>query len=291
MSVVQYGAAASTPATRGPSPIIWADCPVNTFLNDPGKGFHLFDDFKNSIVTKETASGTDFTSAIGLLQGDIPWYIYAEEDKLANVVVQADDEGVLALTLGDTADDVTTITSGGNVIGQFRSPKVGETKKFWFETRVKFSTITDTDLSAFIGLIQPGQAADGTPLGAAPTAPNSSADYIGFFIAEADGDDLTLVFNEAGAGTAQSETGQITLEADTYIRVGFKLELSGLSAKIRWFANGVDLGDDVAVDVSDTNANWPGDTNMDAMFTIAFGALGATADNLKIDWVRVAQEY
>ncbi len=287
---VTYGAADHVVA-RGPSPSIWADCPVNAFEKDPGKGSHMFDDFRNSIVLKETASGTDFTSGVGRIAGDIPWYIYAEQDKLSNVVVQADDEGVLALTLGDTADDVTTITSGGNVIGQWRIPKVGETKKFWFETRIKFSTVTDTDLAAFIGFIQPGQAGDGTPLGAAPTAPNSSADYVGFFIAEADGNDLTIVYNEAGAGTAQSSTGQITLTADTYVRVGMKLVIDGNSLKIRFYADGVDLGDDVAVDISSADANWPGNTNMDIMHTITFGALGATADNLKVDWVRVAQEY
>ena len=287
---VTYGSADHVVA-RGPSPIIWADCPVNTFLKDPGKGSHMFDDFRNSIVLKETASGTDFTSAVGRLAGDIPWYIYAEESKLSNVAVQADDTGVLALTLGDTADDLTTITSGSNVIGQWRTPKVGETKKFWFETRVKFNTITTGDIAAFIGLIQPGQAADGTPLGAAPTAVNSSADYVGFFIAEADGDDLTVVYNEAGAGTAQSSTGKITLAADTYVRIGMKLVIDGNSIKVRFYADGVDLGEDVAVDIGSTNANWPGDTNMDMMFTFTSGAGGATADNIKIDWVRIAQEY
>jgi len=290
MSIIQYGSADNV-LSRGPSPIIWNDCPVVAFLKDPGKGIHQFDDFRNSIVLKETASGTDFTSGVGRIAGDIPWYIYAEQDKLSNVVVQADDTGVIALTLGDTADDNTVITSGSNTIGQWRSPKEGETKKFWFETRIKVNTITTGDMSTFIGLIQPGQAADGTPLGAAPAAPNSSADYIGFFIAEADGDDLTIVYNEAGAGTAQSSTGQITLAADTWVRVGMKLVHDGSSIHMRFYADGVDLGDDVAVDISASDANWPGDTNMDILYAITFGAGGATADNLKIDWVRVAQEF
>ncbi len=276
---------------RGPSPSIWAGCPVNAFLRDPGKGVHFFDDFQNSIVTKETASGTDFTSGVGLIIGDINWYVYAEEDKLDEVVLQADDTGVLRLGAQDQADDVNTITSGGNIIGIFRTPKVGETKNFWFEARIKLSTITSTDLPMFVGLIQPGQAADGTPLGAAPTEVNSSADYIGFFVAEADGDDITVVYNEAGAGTAQSSTGLITPVAGTYIRLGFKTSFRGKVAEIRFFADGVDLGDDVAVDISDTNANWPGDTNMDLMVTSTLGAGGADGDYIDVDWVRCAQEY
>ena len=276
--------------SRGPSPIIWADCPVITILRDPGAGIHWFDDFQNSIVLKETANATDFTSGVGRIDGDINWYVYCEKDKLADVALQADDEGVLLLSAGDQADDVNTITSGGNLIGTFRTPKVGEHKNFWFEARLKVNTITNTDLAWFVGLIQPGQAGDGTPLGAAPTA-LADVDYVGFFVAEADGDDLTVVYNEAGAGTAQSSTGLITLVADTYIRIGFKTVFKGKSSEMRFYADGVDLGDDVAVDISDTNANWPGDTNMDVMITNTLGAAGADADNLKIDWVRVAQEY
>jgi len=274
--------------SRGPSPSIWADCPVITFLNDPSKGMHKFDDFKNSIVTKETASATDFTSGVGLIEGDINWYAYIESSKLVDCAIQQDDDGVLMLDTDGTDDDVDVITSGDNVIGSIRSPKVGESKKFWFEARVKVNTITDTDLSWFVGLMEPGQAADGTPLGAAPTAP-ADVDYFGFFVAEADGDDCTLVYNEATSGTAQSNTGKITLEADTWVRLGIKLD--AINGKIRFYADGVDLGDDVAVDVSDTNADWPGNTDMDIVFALTSGDAGEDGDNMKIDWVRVAQEY
>lgn len=287
MSIIQYGAAANVVA-RGPSPIIWADCPVRTFAKDPGKGMHMFDDFRNSIVLKETASGTDFTSGVGRVGGDINWYAYVESSKLVDLAIQADDTGVIMLDSDGTDDDVSTIVSGDNVIGSIRTPKVGEAKKFWFEARVKVNTITNTDLSWFIGLMEPGQAGDGTPLGAAPTAP-ADVDYVGFFVAEADGDDLTIIYNEATSGTAQSSTGAITLVADTFVRVGIKLDTR--TNKIRFFADGVDLGDDVAVDISTANANWPGDTNMDIIITLTSGAAGADSDNLKVDWVRVAQEF
>ena len=76
------------------------------FLKDPGKGFHKFDDFRNSIVLKETASATDFTSGVGRIAGDINWYAYIESSKLVDCAIQADDEGVLMLDTDGTDDDV-----------------------------------------------------------------------------------------------------------------------------------------------------------------------------------------
>ncbi len=289
MSIIMYGSPESVVA-RGPSPSIWADCPIVAFQKDPSKGVHFFDDFKNSAILQEEAARTAWTGGIGHLVGDINWQGYVETALIVDFALQADDEGVLMLDTDGTNDQGAGITTGDNVQGVFRSPKVGETKKFWFEARLKVNTITNTDLSWFVGLMEPGKLSSGSPLGAAPTAPVSS-DHFGFFVAEADGDDVTIVYEEAGAGTAQSSTGVITLVADTYIRLGIKLVLDGNSAKIRFYADGVDLGDDVAVDVGSTNANWPGNTNMDAIITLTSGATGENGDNLKIDWVRIAQEY
>ncbi|KKL84760.1 hypothetical protein LCGC14_1961530 [marine sediment metagenome] len=286
---VTYGAASHVNA-RGPSPSIWADCPVNAFLKNPGKGSHMFDDFRNSILKKEEAARGALTDGIGELHGDMKWNIYAESALIADIALQADDIGVLMIDTDGNDDDTYGITGGDNVQGVWRSPKVGETKKFWFEARLKVSTITNTDISAFFGLMEPGKLGNGTPLGAAPTAPGNF-DYFGFFIAEADGDDLTLVQNEPGAGSAQSVTGQITLVANTYIRIGMKLVIDGNSIKLRYYADGVDLGEDAAIDIGSTNANWPGNTNMDLIFTLTSGATGENGDNIKIDWVRIAQEF
>ena len=289
MSEVRYGSAAHVVA-RGPSPIIWADCPVVSFLNDPGKGIHYFDDFQNSVVLEEEAGRSAWTGGIGHIAGDMNWEGYVETALIADIALQADDEGVLMLDTDGTDDQGAGITTGNNVQGVFRSPKVGESKKFWFECRIKTNTITTGDLPFFVGLMEPGKLSSGSPLGAAPTAPGDF-DYIGFFVAEADGDDLTIIYNEASSGTAQSVTGQITLVADTYIRIGFKLVLDGNSMKIHFYADGVDLGVDAEVDIGSTNANWPGNTNMDVIITSTSGTNGENGDNLKIDWVRVAQEF
>lgn len=291
MSVVRYKTADDILA-RGPSPSIWADCPVREFQENPGKGVHQFDDFRNSIVLKETVHSTDFTSKVGRIAGDINWYNFIETDKLVDLSIPQDDIGTLQF-LGDTSDqDVNCAVTGFNVQGIIRTPKVGEEKRFWYEARVKVSTIANADLGIFIGLTEPGQAADVKGVFAGDAAAlDSAADYIGFAILEGDGDDIIVAYNESGAGSPQSSAGVITPVANTYVRLGIKLVILGNSAKIRFFADGVDLGDAVAVDVSGANANWPGDIDMDLVLSLVTGSGGGSDDALTVDWVRFAQEF
>ncbi len=111
MSVVKQKVANNVLA-RGPSPSIWADCPVGEFMQDPGKGVYMFDDFRNSIVLKETASSTDFTSSVGRIGGDINWYEFVETTKLVDFSIPQNDIGVLQ-QLGDTTDqDVNCAVTG-----------------------------------------------------------------------------------------------------------------------------------------------------------------------------------
>ena len=288
-NVVRYGTDDHT-NSRGPSPSIWNDCPVGELMNNPGKGIYQFDDFKNSVVGQEEAGRSAFTGGIGFVFGSINWQAYTETALIADVALQADDDGVLMLDTDGTDDDVVGITGGDNTVGVFRSPLEGEEKRFWFEVRMKTSTVTNTDLPFFVGLMEPGKLSDGSPLGAGGAL--SDFDYIGFHADEADGDDLNIVYNEATSGTAQAATGAIAIEADTYFRIGIKLVILGSSIKIRFFKDGVDLGDSVAVSMSaGADTNWPGDTNMDIIIAATSGAAGANSDNLKVDWVRIAQEY
>jgi hypothetical protein len=290
MNEVQMGSAAGD-NTRDPSPKIWNDCPVEDFAEVPGKGVHIFEDFRNALVGKETASGTDFTSSVGRIDGVIPWYSFAESDKLVDLALQADGDGVLMLDLDGTDADVDCIVSGDNVVGSFKTPTIGETKGFWFEARVKWSTITDDDAGSFVGLSQPGEAKDAGGVMAAGGLTMQDIDYIGFARLSDDGDDLTIVSNEAASGVAQSTGGLITLVADTYISIGFKVLTLGVSTKIRFYADGVDLGDSVAITIDSANANFPSATLMAATLSWIAESGVANGHNMKIDWVKIAQQY
>ena len=291
MSTVRFGSAAAV-TSRMPSPIIWNDCPVGSIAADPAKGQHAFDDFQNSVVPLvNEASATDFVAGVGNVLGDINWYAFCESDKLTEVVLSADNDGVLLLRNDTTDADVTAITTGNNVVGRFRTPTAGNAHGLWFEARVKVVTITDSDQGAFFGLCQPGEAkTDGGAMAGDPSS-MSDVDYVGFAQLSGDGDDLTLVYNEATLGTASSDTGLITLAADTWVRIGFKTVTKGQGTYIQFYADGVYLGADYDVNITGTNANWPGNTDMDILLSVVGGSGVAITDGFYVDWVRCAELY
>ncbi len=280
MSNIAHGATSAVVA-RMPSPSIWADCPVLQILADPAKGIHLFDDFKNSVAT---ALATDTAQ----LLGGINWYTVSETDDADDLVLKADDDGVLKLELDGQDQDMHIITTGNNTGGIIRTPKKGERKKFWFEARINVSTITTGDIGVFVGLTQPGQAVDGAGVFTADAAALGAIDYLGFAILEGDGDDVTIVYNEAGSGQAQSDSGEIAVSAaDVWMRLGLRLDID--TDKIHVYFDGVDQGADAEIDIS--TVNFPSDTDMDLIVVLIGGTGDADGDHMEIDWVRVAQEY
>jgi len=284
--IVSYGTAAS-PVSRMPSPIIWADCPVESFRASPDKGFHKFDDFQNSVLGVPHA--TDFISGVGQITGDINWYLYCESDKQADVVVQADENGSVLLETDGTDADVTCITTGGNKAGIMKTPAIGAPAKgLWFEARVKVVSVTDGDAGVFVGLAQPGEAKDGGGCMGADASSLADVDYIGFVQLSGDGDALKYCYNEATSGTAQSGAAK-TIAADTWYRLGVKVDRQ--NGKVRFYVDGVDLGDSVAIDISKTNANFPSSTDMDVVIGFTADGTGADHDGIYVDWVRIAREY
>lgn len=277
MSNIQHGATESVVA-RMPSPKIWADCPVLQILADPAKGFYLWDDFKNSVVDRV------FTSQLGIIAGDINWYAYEDGD-ITDVILTADDSGVLKLDSDGTDDDVTMITTGANLTGVINTPKKGERKRFWFEARVAKSTVDNNDMGMFVGLAIPGEAKDGHILGAAGVM--MGVDYLGFWVEEGDGDDLCTVYNDSSAGSAQAVHDLVTMTAGTYYRLGMRLDVD--TDIIKCYVNGVYMGTTYDIDIA--SINFPDDVDMDVLIGQSSGSSGGNSDYILIDWVRVAQEY
>jgi len=274
---VRYARAEDVVA-RMPSPKIWADCPVLSFLTEPSKGIHLFDDFKNSVVDRV------FTSQLGIIAGDINWYAYEDGD-ITDVILTADDSGVLKLDNDGTDDDVTMITTGANLTGIINTPKKGERKRFWFEARVAKSTVTNNYLGMFVGLAIPGQAKAGYILGAAGVM--MGVDYIGFWVEEGDGDDLCLVYNDSSAGTAQAVHDLVTMVAGTYYRIGMRLDVD--TDIIKCYVNGIYMGTTYDIDI--TSVNFPENVDMDVLIGQSSGSGGGDGDYILVDWVRCAIEY
>ena len=285
--LIRYGSEDAV-VSRMPSPSIWSDCRVSTFLENPQVGAHMFDDFRNSVVLSSDSTATDFNAGVGHVGGDANWYVFAESDKVEDVAVQADDEGVLLIQTDGTDEDVYAITTGNNVAGVWKAPSAGNPKGYWFEARIKVNTVTDGDIGLFVGLAEPGEAANGLGVFAGDAAALAAdKTYVGFAILEGDGNDLCIVYDENDSGTASKTTGKITLVANTWVRVGFRVK----SGYVRFYQDGEDLGDDVAIDIRQANVNWPSAHDLDAIVSLVDATNGANGDGVYIDWVRVAMEY
>ena len=141
MSKVTYKAATSV-VTGRPSPIIWADCPVVAFQKDPGKGFHVFEDFLDLATGATTVAGARFYSYI---------------DTGGSFALADDNKGAIEFKTDATDNDSTTLISGNNTTGLIL-PANASKKRWWFEARIKTNTITDGDIAFFLGLTEEGQA-------------------------------------------------------------------------------------------------------------------------------------
>jgi hypothetical protein len=269
--------------SRGPSPVIWGDCPVADFNKYPGEqGQHYFNDFHQTVVGGATL-------VLGQPGG---LTCYLESDTVADCALQADNDGVILLQNDGTDADVSAITSGDNVAGRFKTPTAGgANRKIWFEARIKPVTVTDADGGFYVGLAAPGEAKDGGGGMAAGGASLTDIDQVGFAQLSGDGDKLIYAYNEATSGTAQTGTAGV-LVAATWVKVGFCITLTKEgSMELRWYVDGVDLGNTKAVDLSAANANWPGATDMDILMSYVGESGVANGDGIYIDWVRCAEQF
>ena len=261
-NVVRYGTTSAVIA-RAPSPSIWADCPVGEIMNNPAKGNYLFEDFHGGVL-----GGT--TIVAGQRNG---MSCFLESNDVADALVQADNDGIVLLQSDGTDADVYAITGGENKAGQFYMPLEGETKRFWFEARIAVNHITDDGNAIFVGMCQPGEAKDGGGAFTAGGAALSDIDYVGFSKLSSDTVELEFVYNEAAAGVAQTTSALKTLVANTYVRLGMKLVISGNSIEYRIFIDGVDQGNAFDIDLNNgATAPGAGGTDMDCLRSVVGGS-------------------
>lgn len=256
---------------RGPSNSIWSGCPVESFRDGIG-GFILEDYFVNAPVFATTVSQNG-------------WYPVLD----SNVTLKGDpttNGGGLKLTTTATDNDFGYLTSGGNAAGAFKIVAKGSGgKKLWFETRVKYGSITE--LASFIGLAEEGLAAAGTLTD--DTGVIADKDYVGFRVVVADGDGLDAAYRiDGGSEVVAKEEAQV-LVADTWYKLGMTWDPSeGASGILRFYINGTSVGT-VAGSVITAGTTFP--TGEELALLFAFKQGEAAAKSAHIDWVRCAQEY
>ena len=272
IGMVEYGVDDSNPEGR-PSPIIWGDCPADEIQQDPAAGIYMFEDFQQGVV-----AGT--TLVLGQRNGLVA---YADSNDVADILQDATtDKGIVKLDTDGTDDDNTVITTGDNVVGLLKITS-GQQTGFWFEARVKVSTITTGDIAMFVGLTQEGQAGSGTPLGALGVI--GDIDHLGFNIKEDDGNAVDLVHTKAGVVDGGADGVHVPV-VDTYVNLG--LYYNVFKNVVECYVDGVQVK---TADIDCSATNFPSGEELAVTIAVTSGANGADGDGMTIDWFAVASGY
>ena len=263
-------AVAGTAAGRGPSPLIWDTCPVLGYAANPTDGMVYFNDFQGNYALANNQTAT-------LLDAGVMGFTGATA---GSTIDQETDEPNGSLTLNSTTDNEScgiSVLGGKNAAAMF---VFTAGKKSWFEARVKFVNITDAKIGGFIGFAEEALLSEGGLI--ADDGTLTDKDLFGFFRVEADGDKLDTVHNTAsGGGVTTLQSDAVTLEADTYKKIGFYCD----GTTITLYADGVALGTTVALAAT----NFPDGEEM-AFYMVLNEGSGDDA-SMTIDWVRIAREF
>ena len=271
-AVADVPTAYGTAAGRGPSPLIWDDCPVLDYELNPQLGTHFFDDLQSGIVVAANQS-VSAAAALGTT-GQFAAFT------LTGCVVSTlatDVHGVVALTITTDEDADGRIAYPQNIekAGMF-SFVAG--KKFWMEARIKVDNVTNDKINLFCGLSEEAQMATDELMDVAGGG-MKDVTYVGFKIEQADGDQWQTQYNTAGHTVLSATAGTITI--NSYSKLGIYSD----GETISFYIDGVLLADSVQISA----ANFP--NGEEVGFYFALNSASATTIVASIDWVRIAQEY
>jgi len=274
-NVVQYRDRTDT--TRGPSPVIWGDCPWLEILGQVAQGsggYCIWDDFIVGGITPTITTAIDLTGGAGYSAFGSSGATITYDDVAGGAVILTEATDGESLTMYTEQHPFSITANAG---------------KFWFEARIKMGDIVTLANSFLIGLMDTTTPTAIVPL----TAGGVTADvnYVGFMQPEGD----TTTFNasyKANGVTEVEVNGAIgALVADTYVKLGMKFDpttsTTGTANQLAFYINGAEQTSFKTIP-DDTGTDFPADVRMGPVVSLAVGA-GAATDTLTMDWWRFAQ--
>jgi len=266
-----------TDTTRGPSPVIWADCPWSEIFNQVGQGqggYQFFDDFLHGGITPTITTAIDLTGGSG----------YSAFGSAGATMTYDDVAGGAIVLTEATADESLTLYTENH---PYRISQ--DAGKLWFEARIKCSGIVTNANSFFVGLMDTTTPTDAVPL----TATGALADMnlVGFHAPEANTSAFDASYKADGVTAVEVNSDIGTLVADTYVKLGMVYDptpsTTGTKAQLVFYVDGAKQAS-VATIPDATGTDFPADIGLGLGIALAVGA-GAETDTLTMDWWRVAQ--
>lgn len=261
-----------TDTAASPSSSVWADCPLNEFIQK-GTGVTFFDDFTN----------------FGLHISDQDTQQYASYIDTGVTIKQA--AGVTAGQIEVAGNDADNDEGHLATHGPVGMISTAAPKKMWFECRVKKASIANNALAFFVGLsFDHGSS---IPLSSADTLVDNSGapgefSFLGFHCDQADGDAINFMYRAEGQAQTDAVAGAVVPVADTFVKLGFVYDPDADADKrIAVYVNGARNATYV------TQANLEAATFPDAeplglaLYTKV--GTGSQESKLQMDWWKFAQ--
>jgi hypothetical protein len=265
---------------RGMSPRLWARA-SGQMLSPDGASNAIFaaDDFTNFGGFSPAISGTT-TLPSATVPGVNGYGLYLDTATSACSIanVPAEVGGVIRLATGATDNHEAWLAGQGNTgtLGVI-SDTPANAKLMIFEARVRFTQVSNDGGAIFVGLAEPGTAANSAKVD--DTGVMSDKDFIGFNTIQADGDLLSINYKKAGQ-TQQAVGSGTAIVAAKYYKLGFVYDPLD-SKKIKFFIDNVELADGVSA-ANIAAATFPDGERLTFLAGIKNGAAAATS--LDIDW-------
>lgn len=261
---------------RGPSPAIWADCPVLELLENPGKGFYIYEDFGRAALLATPTITTQALYAAG----------YKAFGSAGGTILPAGIQGGSGLILTESDDN-----EGVNLASiQLPFKLARDQGDLWFEARLKNNEAADTKNGFFVGLLDQATLSATVPIAANGTLADEN--FVGFHRLEGDGDQIDTVYK---ADTVTQVTVQQDVlssvntvagafAADTFIKLGIRYRAK--ENELSFYVNNVKLSGTKSLP-SAAGTDFPNDVQLG--FCLAM--LCASNDDAitTIDYYRAAQ--
>lgn len=270
--------AAHSSSNRLWSPNIWHDCPWVAIREGTVAGVAFEDDFASFPKTPATTEGN--------------WGQYAQFSSTGGTITAGTGQGGEAVFASDDDNEGASIRTLSTPFKIIRTAK-----KFWFEARVKVSTIADTKFGMFLGLMQNVALTATVPIAADGTLADTN--LVGFHRLEGDGDYVDTVYKADGVTAVTVGTDAKVLVADTYVKLGMVFEpaadplihdpaQTGVNKYVlSFYADNLKLADHKQIP-SAAGTDFPNDVSMGLVFAV-LNAAGSSPGNATIDGWRAAQ--
>lgn len=273
----------SAQTDNGWSPGIWGSCPIQAIKDGEISGKVFEFDFDTLPKTPATTEGN--------------FGLFSQFSSTGGAIDSATGIGGGWVFSSDGDDE------GASIRSRAISFQIDRTaaKKFWFEARIKTSTITDTKHNIICGMMGDSALTATVPITAAGAV--ADVNIVGFRRTEAaSGGALMDTFYKADGVTAVTvQAGAVALTADTYTKLGMVYEpevdpflhdvsMTGVGRyNLFFYNNGIRLSSYKQIP-SAQGTDFPNDVGLGFVFAV-LNATASTPGNSTISRVRVAQVY